>query len=630
MDPRLDEHYESVHESREILRDASVLCVKKLRVIVSPLTRPMFNADSLDFRDVFRDILEVMGLALFNATEPFLKEQWEQRTLNFYFWPGYDSILHDEPKSKRITLLWEDSPDRTILCGSGHQLTKDPSYKESNTSLWFERALTICEEANGLFVPGGTHAWVGQDNLKILDTEKAAEDWDYLSALRVQIIKDGVNAYSAKRGFALLQFRDQDYSSWGKLGARWLNDRSRIISRETWPTPLESKVDTTKSEREKIQLQIFRQQLYNIWLAATFDIDWRTDWFFTFLKRLRRRGLNALAARLEREPLDQTYLRKPPFRWWYTLQLESSLEKTTGTEALGSAMFLSSAELPAAYIYLATAFVNEMYFQMRDVERTFRIEQVAELAGQDKQASIFAHQTVGLITEPWVDPARRKLKEESQFSLWMAKTLVTEIWGSVDLDSEGSIWEGSGADFPEWEGLNPREMLEKILSPAMFQGLRRAAKAPRLSGDSELDDLNERSKKLATNLLYKRAERGVMLRRRLGLRLPEGLPPDWTTYKGFMLSFYHIVWQATHHALKASLEEGNEPYLWIEWDTKRVTVFNRSPSIALAIAPPKDKRFLDILQSKLRSSFIIEGPEPTNEDQTIWRTAISYRGVTER
>lgn len=627
MDPHLDEHYERVHESRERLRRGAERCVRQLELQMGPL----FNPQNLDFIVVFRAMFEEMGAALFDATEPFLKEHWQRQNLNFYFWPGYESILHEDPKSKRITLLWEDSPDGAILRGAGYHLTKDGpvNYRESNTSLWFERSLTVCEDKHGQFVPGGTHAWVGQDNLKILDTEKIEEDWDYLTALQVQIIEDGGNGYSAQRGFARLRFNHQDYESWGKLGSRWLNNRSKIISRENWPTPIERKVDRTKSDSEKIRLQIFRQQLYNIWLSATFDIDWRTDWFFTFLKRLRRNGLNALADRLERNSLDQFYLREPPFRWWYTLKLESSLEKTGGSEALGSAMFLSSAELPPAYVYLATAFVNEMYFRMRDVESAFKLEQVAGLAGQEKQASIFAHQTVGLITEPWVDPKRRDLKEESQFSLWMAKTLVTEIWGSVDLDAEGSISSGSGADFPEWEGLNPRAMLEKILSPSLFQGLRRAAKAPRLSGDADLDDLNEKTKNLATTLLYKRAERSTLLRQRLGLRLPVEPPPDWTSYKGFMLSFYHIVWQATHHALKASLEAGNDPYLWIEWDTKTVTVFNRSLSIDLAIAPPKDKRFLDILQSKLGVSFTIEGPEPTNEDQTVWRTAISYQGANE-
>ncbi len=627
MDPRLDEHYESVHESREILRAGSERCLSQLKLLMSPL----FNSQNLDFRVVFRRMFWEMGSALFDAAAPFLKQEWEHRNLNFYFWPGYDSILHGDPKNKRITVLWEDSPDSTILCGAGFQLTKDGTtrYKESNTSLWFQRALTVCEESNGQFVPGGTHGWVAQDNLKILDTEKTTEDWDFLTALVVQARKDGISDYSAHRGFARLQLRHQDCRTWGKLGSRWLNDKSKVICDENWPTPIESKVDRAKSDRERGRLNIIRQKLYNIWLAATFDIEWRTEWFFRFLKQLRYRELNSLADRLQRNPLDQAHLREPPFRWWYTLWLESSLEKLTGKQPLGSAMFLSSAELPPAYIYLATAFVNEIYFQMRDVESTSRIEQVGRFEGQEKQASIFAHQTVGLITEPWVDPARKELKEESQFSLWMAKTLVTEIWGSVKVDAEGSICSGRDADFPEWDGLTPGDLLERILSPALFQGLRRASKAPPPSDDVELDDLNWKSKKLATKLLYRRSDRDALLRERLGLRLPVDPPPDWTTYKGFMLSFYHSVWQATHHALKASLEEGNEPYLWIEWEPRRVVIYNRAASIAGAAGSPKDRRFLDILQWKLGGSFTIDGPEPATEDKTVWRTAINYQGAND-
>jgi hypothetical protein len=625
MDPLLDEHYERVHKAQEILREGSDRCLNQLKLLVKPL----FNSQNLDSKVVFRQMFLEMGGALFRATKPFLREEWEQRSLNFYFWPGYDSILHDDPKSKRITLVWEDSPDREILCGAGYQLTKDgiAEYREANTSLWFQRALTVCEEKRGRFIPGGTHAWIAQENLKIRDTEKTEEGWDSLTALLVQVREDHISHYSAHRGVARLQLSDQDYRSWGKLGSRWLNDKSKIICDKNWPTPIETKVDRTKSDKEKRRLQIVRQKLYNIWLAATFDIEWRTDWFYTFLRQLRYRDLNSLADRLQRDPLDQALLKNPPFRWWYTLGLASSVEKLTGTQPLGSAMILASAEIPTAYIYLATAFVNETYFRIRDVESALKFEEVGKFWGQERQASIFAHQTVGLITEPWVDPARRDLKEESQFSLWMAKTLVTEIWGSVKLEAEGSICSGAGADFPEWESLSPRGLLERILSPALFQGLRRAAKAPPPSDDVELDELNWRSKKIATKLLYKRSDRDALLRERLGLVLPEDSPPGWTTFKGFMLSFYHSVWQATHHALKASLEEGKEPYLWIEWDLRKVVIYNRAASITMGIGPAKDRRFLDILEQKLDGSFTIEGPEPTDKDETVWRTTINYHGA---
>ncbi|HEX8163567.1 MAG TPA: hypothetical protein VF538_16980 [Pyrinomonadaceae bacterium] len=618
MDPHLEEYYEEVHAAREVIKAGADLCLKKFQELIKAQ-----KPERTNYRTEFQEVFKIIGRTLFNAAEPFLEEKWGQREFNFYYWPGYESVLTDDPSDKRITLMWDKSPDGEIRCGAGYRLTSDSvdrDYPESGSSLWFERALTVCPEDRGgkHFIPGGTHGWVSQDNL-LLDTERRR---DSLTALEVRV--SDRNACELKRGIVHIQLSADDYSHWGTTVARYLNDRDLIICNKDWPVPLEG-----DSDGESRRDQYIRRKLYNVWLAATFDIDWRGEWLDDFLRQLERRGLSRLSERLRKDASEREYVKPPPYRWWYTLRLDNSVESDGTLQPLGSAMFLSSAKLPPVYLYIAASFINRMYFQMRDLERATKLTQEAGIAGQKRQARIFSHQTAGLITVPWNDPGRTHLEEESQYLLWMAVTLVTQIWGTTNFKPRQPI--SSDAEFRDWKELKTIDILDKVISFALLQGLQRASKAPTPKDDPASWRLNWQAVEIARDLLQQRSSRIASLRERLGLQLSSALPKDWMICKGFILCFHHGLWQATHHAFKASLDGSHECYLWIEWDHTSLTIWNRSSVVNGSKKKSSDREFLDFLETRLDNVFFIDGPKEVEDEQSkekskLWRTTITYMG----
>jgi hypothetical protein len=101
--------------------------------------------------------------------------------------------------------------------------------------------------------------------------------------------------------------------------------------------------------------------------------------------------------------------------------------------------------------------------------------------------------------------------------------------------------------------------------------------------------------------------------------------------KGFILCFHHGLWQATHHAFKASLDGSHECYLWIEWDHTSLTIWNRSSVVNGSKKKSSDREFLDFLETRLDNVFFIDGPKEVEDEQSkekskLWRTTITYMG----
>jgi hypothetical protein len=609
-------YLEKVHLCRELLRQGVDDCVAQLQVLALSSSKH----GELDFRTGFEEILDQIGSTLFRATKPFTETYGPE--FEFYYWPGYHSILVDDQDDKRIT-LWENGPDGRIRCGVGFSSKEEP-YKIANTAIWFEKALTQSEEdlISGSFAPGGTHAWVSQDNLFLQGPIR-----EHLIALVLNAAEN--HAYESKRGIFRVQLDLNDLSHWGERIASYLNDQDLIIANKDWPVPHDDSSAVVVPDVVSI-----RYNLYNIWLAASFDLlDLNTPWVKRAIQQVKDNGLIRLADRLRENGDVMAYSRPTPFRWWYTLSLEKSVEVTGKPEPLGTAMFLSSHPLNAAYLNCATSFVNEMYFRMRDLESN----QKAGVAGQLRQARIFAHQTAGLITVPWNDPGRTDLEPESQFLLWMAVTLLTQIWGSTRLDPRQAI--NDDVEFYEWQDLDTLDMLNKIASFALLQGLQRASKAPKPSKDASVEAVNWRAAKLAAVLLQD-SDRITSLRHRLGFIIPSQPTHAWMSYKGFILCFHHSLWQATHHAFKASLEVESERYLWMDWDETSVTIWNRafvSPESKTFSSPDSrrkkkstDREFLDLLQVRLNEVFAVDGPEEVKAEGSeypsgVWRTIITYK-----
>lgn len=380
-DQRLDsveDYYDIVHACREELKAGTQNCLKILEE-VARIDSPRMP----DFRGAFKQILDRMGTILINATKPFLEDEWKKHHLNIYFWPGYESTLI-EGANKRVTLDDEVSPDGLIPCGVGYSLNGDHTdwYKAANTSVWFERALTVCSDdhGHGSFIPGSTHAWISQKSLRLkvgtgnsaVGDSATADSGSsgFLTVLDIHL-SDEPDAPQIKHGILKIELNQEDPGKWAGTIAACLNDPNRVSYTDNWPTPL------ARLDKEKPIARDIRLNLYNIWIAASFQVPWTDAWFKAFLNYLIDKDLSCLAERLHR-PIPSGLEKQPALRRWYTLRLEKSVEPSGDLQTLGSAMILSSTELPPVYLFLATTFVNEMYFRMRDIESNIK----ARIAGQ--------------------------------------------------------------------------------------------------------------------------------------------------------------------------------------------------------------------------------------------------------
>ena len=254
-----------------------------------------------------------------------------------------------------------------------------------------------------------------------------------------------------------------------------------------------------------------------------------------------------------------------------------------------------------------------------------------ELKGDSKQTGAieqqkdFVHQTMGLLDMAWIDPSRNKLNSQSQFALWLARTQVTSIWGSLPIDTEEKIYD---KDFLDWKCFSKKTIIEELVDRGLWGGIRRAARAPK---DDDIDnpewDLTDHGEKLIINP----GKAIIDIRKSLSFKLPETDPPDWVTTKAFAVCFYHAMRQAVYHALKTFvLIDGGKSkidrYLWVEWDKNNqfVTIYNRGQvnrEEHCEDFKSNDRgffmRFVDktdefCRQNRIDEVFKIDGPEPAD------------------
>lgn len=258
--------------------------------------------------------------------------------------------------------------------------------------------------------------------------------------------------------------------------------------------------------------------------------------------------------------------------------------------------------------------------------------------GSLEQQTDFVHQTMGLLDDVWLAPERDKLNSRSEFALWLARTQVKSVWGSIPIDTTESIYQ----NFSQWESLNPKQIVDELVNLGLWGGIRRAARVP------EDGDLNNPAWELthyAQDLQMDYAEETIyqMLRDELSFKLPtETDPPDWVTTTAFAMCFYHGMRQALYHALetfvltdeKTVREEA--PCLWIEWKDQSVSIYNRgevNPAVHLQDFKSNDRGFFNRFVEKtdefcrengIVEKFKINGPEPvsTAPSDDTWQLVI--------
>src|SRR5687768_6250397 len=120
------------HALREKMREGTNSC----RKILERLNEKSPEEREEVFDEEFKKVLADMGKTLFDVIS-FLNEIGripsgnKNQDLNFYFWPGYDSILKRE-ENKRVTLEHNRNP-----CGVGYRVSEpETPYNLSNTCTW--------------------------------------------------------------------------------------------------------------------------------------------------------------------------------------------------------------------------------------------------------------------------------------------------------------------------------------------------------------------------------------------------------------------------------------------------------------------------------------------------------------
>ena len=261
------------------------------------------------------------------------------------------------------------------------------------------------------------------------------------------------------------------------------------------------------------------------------------------------------------------------------------------------------------------------------------VRKSGEQIGKITQKHYFAHQTSGLLNTVWSDKNRSQLSFESNFSLWMAKTQVTEIWGGFRIDTREKIHEDR--DFNsfsqrmevDWKALDGRGIVEKLVYLGLHGGIRRSLQSSN----------RPFARYIATNIFAplnlssdqpKKVEQilGNVLDS-LSFCLPEDEPPIWVDTKAFSLCFYHGMRQATYHALETFFDDNRKdnpkkPCLGVVWKDQRVFIGNRGKVDSEEHLAPNfkttDHEYFHLFEKNTEKEFETEGPKPVTIDDAIW------------
>jgi hypothetical protein len=389
--------------ARRILRKGGDDCKDELQVLTGlPFAdrRRRFNAS-------FKRIFEKMGESLYQAARLFVNPA---DSLEFYFWPGYDSIL-EKGQAKRITLTVVDGI-ANISCGIALPYRDgDSRPAKSPTTDWFYRVLTDRgDKLDGEpFTPGSTHFWITQRGLKLNDGTSQGGPFNVLAVETLPSVEEQVADMEA--GVLRIPLDYSKPTTWVDTIDRTLNDSGKIFIDFLWPMPVPPCEPIKVAQRKRlgmenklrVQHQI-RLKLYSIWLLATLgpaysEENW--EWIDQFaadvsndLPQLAKRIKAGLVATRKKDLGDGP----SKYRNWYTINLDRipSLPGPKVSEELGSAMIFSSHQIPAICLILMQARVEWIYLLMRSFEESVLLEETSlaqgKIVGQAAQADETAHE----------------------------------------------------------------------------------------------------------------------------------------------------------------------------------------------------------------------------------------------
>jgi hypothetical protein len=249
-----------------------------------------------------------------------------------------------------------------------------------------------------------------------------------------------------------------------------------------------------------------------------------------------------------------------------------------------------------------------------------------------RQSRIFAHQVADPALMVLSDPDVVRLKEESQFTFWMLGSFIANVWGSIDIEPPTvPIFDERSVGNMCWRGLSEQAALQRIFRLAFYHAVHRATREPS-NGESATAEHYRKAIDWAVTLQDQNPfDVFDEVCRILRFEMPSNIPPRSFFWKGFLLAFYHVLWQSTYHGLVAAVTEASRkpPYLTISWGDEGCEVVNRSVSatsdkVGGRSRVTHDRRFFQLLEERIGHHLRLEGPDRI-PDQDAWTTLIRLK-----
>jgi hypothetical protein len=293
-------------------------------------------------RFIHNKLLETAGGALFTI----IRQHHTLPNSDFYYWPGYASIL-SPVKESRITLFDETT---RIQTGIGYQVLPNgvqPPYKMNRSALWFSRVLT---QHDASLEPGSTHRWLMDPDLRLIDDKG---DETRLKFLHVAATASPLSV-SHVGGLLSVHLNANRPNCYGRQLACALNKQKVIKTTSRWPFASQEDGRTHK----------LRILLYDIWLGATFSTTWFQEpgLLNNLVSQLKAFGAPNIAEAVGQPDPPQGTLPENEYSHWYSLAI------LLGQEELGTAMLFTSHELSSKCIGECRSFLTNFYRSWRVAE----------------------------------------------------------------------------------------------------------------------------------------------------------------------------------------------------------------------------------------------------------------------
>ncbi len=329
---------------------------------------------------IMEEILVIIGDSLHKAAINYTQEN-----ILFYFWPGYTTL-----EGNRILISGEELYD-----GSKHNTGigyfNNEVFYNCPSTIFYDAVLTDLKEIN--YIPPTTHLWKFPQNREV-NIKLRDKSLSPLKFLHVEA--SNISESIAHDSFLHVKFdRDNIEDIIASIG-KSVHDNLVITNNENnnyiqWPINIPVGSIFINNEQKELLIDV-QKSVYPIWFLATFtnhlhgwgQNDSITSWIVNLTNKLNVIKFSKLSERIYKSlnigrtnSMNKSITYKNvKFDHWYTLFFDSksnSGEYINKTE-LGSAMFLTDKSLPYEYLFIASAWVEQIYGLMRMEDLTISIE----------------------------------------------------------------------------------------------------------------------------------------------------------------------------------------------------------------------------------------------------------------